>query len=65
MHTYVDDFIRWMYRTFLNRDWHWPVTAAGEPGSGGAEETDGRGDPMTLEHGESEPAAVGAGRDAG
>ncbi len=28
MHTYVDDFIRWMYRTFLNRDWHWPVLEA-------------------------------------
>jgi HAE1 family hydrophobic/amphiphilic exporter-1 len=26
MHTYVDDFIRWVHRTFLNREWHWPVT---------------------------------------
>jgi hydrophobic/amphiphilic exporter-1 (mainly G- bacteria), HAE1 family len=26
MHTYVDDFIRWLHRTFLNREWHWPVT---------------------------------------
>lgn len=25
MHTYVDDFIRWLNRTFLNRDWQWPV----------------------------------------
>jgi HAE1 family hydrophobic/amphiphilic exporter-1 len=28
MHTYVDDFVRWLYRTFLNREWHWPVPAA-------------------------------------
>ena len=26
MHTYVDDFIRWLNRTFLNREWHWQVT---------------------------------------
>jgi HAE1 family hydrophobic/amphiphilic exporter-1 len=25
MHTFVDDFVRWMNKTFLNRDWHWPV----------------------------------------
>ena len=25
MHTYVDDFIRWLNRTFLNREWSWPV----------------------------------------
>jgi len=23
MHTYVDDFIRWSNRTFLNREWNW------------------------------------------
>jgi hydrophobic/amphiphilic exporter-1 (mainly G- bacteria), HAE1 family len=26
MHTYVDDVIRWLNKTFLGRDWHWPVT---------------------------------------
>ena len=26
MHTYVDDLIRWSNKTFLNRDWTWPVT---------------------------------------
>jgi len=25
MHTYVDDLLRWLNRTFLNRDWQWPV----------------------------------------
>ncbi len=25
MHTYVDDFIRWLNKTFLNRDWQWPT----------------------------------------
>lgn len=25
MHTYVDDFIRWINRTFLGREWSWPV----------------------------------------
>jgi hydrophobic/amphiphilic exporter-1 (mainly G- bacteria), HAE1 family len=31
MHTYVDDFIRWLNKTFLGRDWQWPVTAPVEP----------------------------------
>lgn len=26
LHTYVDDFTRWLNRTFLNRDWRWPIT---------------------------------------
>ena len=26
MHTFIDDFIRWMYRTFRNQEWSWPVT---------------------------------------
>ena len=26
MHAYVDDLTRWLNRTFLNREWHWPVT---------------------------------------
>ena len=26
MHTYVDDLTRWLNKTFLNRDWRWPVT---------------------------------------
>jgi len=26
MHTYVDDFVIWMNRFFLKREWHWPVT---------------------------------------
>jgi HAE1 family hydrophobic/amphiphilic exporter-1 len=25
MHTYVDDFIRWVNTTFLGREWTWPV----------------------------------------
>ncbi len=25
MHSFVDDLIRWLNRTFLNRDWTWPV----------------------------------------
>jgi HAE1 family hydrophobic/amphiphilic exporter-1 len=25
MHTYLDDLVRWLYKTFLNRDWNWPV----------------------------------------
>src|SRR5690606_32710557 len=30
MHTFVDDFIKWLNKTFLNRDWHWPVREPGE-----------------------------------
>lgn len=26
MHTYVDDFVVWLNKTFFNRDWSWPVT---------------------------------------
>jgi HAE1 family hydrophobic/amphiphilic exporter-1 len=26
MHTYVDDFIRWINRRFMHREWQWPVT---------------------------------------
>jgi hydrophobic/amphiphilic exporter-1 (mainly G- bacteria), HAE1 family len=25
MHTFVDDFIKWINKVFLNRDWEWPV----------------------------------------
>jgi HAE1 family hydrophobic/amphiphilic exporter-1 len=27
IHTYVDDFVRWLNKVALNRDWEWPVTA--------------------------------------
>jgi HAE1 family hydrophobic/amphiphilic exporter-1 len=30
MHTYVDDFIHWLNRTFLNREWSWPITDSEE-----------------------------------
>lgn len=30
MHTYVDDFIRWLNRVFLRREWEWPVTVKEE-----------------------------------
>ena len=26
MHTYVDDFVAWLHRVFLKREWHWPIT---------------------------------------
>jgi HAE1 family hydrophobic/amphiphilic exporter-1 len=26
MHTYLDDLVRWLNKTFLNRDWRWPVS---------------------------------------
>ena len=26
MHTYVDDFVHWLNKTFLHKDWSWPVT---------------------------------------
>jgi HAE1 family hydrophobic/amphiphilic exporter-1 len=31
MHTYADDFVRWLNRTFLGRDWHWPTTEPDPP----------------------------------
>ena len=30
MHTFVDDFIRWLNKTFLGRKWDWPVSEAPE-----------------------------------
>lgn len=30
MHTYVDDFTKWLHRTFLGREWEWPVTQSDE-----------------------------------
>jgi HAE1 family hydrophobic/amphiphilic exporter-1 len=27
IHTYVDDFVKWLNKVFLNRDWEWPVSA--------------------------------------
>lgn len=32
MHTYVDDFVRWLNKTFLSREWSWPVTDTEEGG---------------------------------
>jgi hydrophobic/amphiphilic exporter-1 (mainly G- bacteria), HAE1 family len=29
MHTYVDDFVKWLNKTFLGRDWEWPKLEAG------------------------------------
>ena len=28
MHTYVDDFVKWLHRTFLGREWHWKAPEA-------------------------------------
>jgi HAE1 family hydrophobic/amphiphilic exporter-1 len=28
MHTYIDDFIKWLNRRLLRREWHWPVTVS-------------------------------------
>ena len=30
MHTYVDDFIRWINRTFLGREWSWQPSSEAE-----------------------------------
>lgn len=30
MHTYVDDFVRWLHKTFLNREWSWPAAETEE-----------------------------------
>jgi HAE1 family hydrophobic/amphiphilic exporter-1 len=31
MHTFIDDLIRWLNKTFLGRDWQWPVPQREEP----------------------------------
>lgn len=30
MHTYVDDFVKWLNKTFRGKDWEWPKTESGE-----------------------------------
>lgn len=30
MHTFVDDFVRWLNRTFMRREWEWPVSVKEE-----------------------------------
>ena len=30
MHTYVDDLTRWLHKTFLGREWSWPITESDE-----------------------------------
>ncbi len=39
MHTYVDDFICWINRTFLGREWSWPVNEPDEEASRDVGET--------------------------
>jgi hydrophobic/amphiphilic exporter-1 (mainly G- bacteria), HAE1 family len=29
MHSYADDFVRWLNKTVLNREWEWPVADSG------------------------------------
>src|SRR5438045_785211 len=43
MHSFVDDLIRWLNRTFLNREWTWPILhpvedASTDPGPGASVE---------------------------
>ena len=38
MHTFVDDFIRWLNKTFRGREWVWPVTEPAEEAKQGAAE---------------------------
>ena len=41
MHTYVDDFIKWINKTLLGKEWHWPVTDAGDTDAGEISQTGG------------------------
>jgi hydrophobic/amphiphilic exporter-1 (mainly G- bacteria), HAE1 family len=42
MHTYVDDFTRWLNRTFLKREWSWPVSEPPDAGDAPEAERYGR-----------------------
>lgn len=53
MHTYVDDFVRWINKTFLGRDWHWPVTEPPDP-SAETPELPGLTDPAASGVGQGE-----------
>jgi HAE1 family hydrophobic/amphiphilic exporter-1 len=34
MHTYMDDILKWLTKTFLNREWEWPVSPGADRNSG-------------------------------
>ncbi|MHB1462456.1 MAG: efflux RND transporter permease subunit [Armatimonadota bacterium] len=44
MHTYVDDFIRWMNWRFLKKKWEWPVTESADDGTIGDIKVEGNHD---------------------
>ncbi len=40
MHTYVDDFVAWIHRTYLGREWSWPVTEPPDEADASPDEAD-------------------------
>jgi hydrophobic/amphiphilic exporter-1 (mainly G- bacteria), HAE1 family len=61
MHTFVDDFIVWLNKTFLGRDWQWPVTERDDE-DGDTSESAPRG---AAEHGVAGLPALSASAHAG
>jgi hydrophobic/amphiphilic exporter-1 (mainly G- bacteria), HAE1 family len=52
MHTFVDDFIRWLNKTFRGHDWHWPM-APSEQGSANHPEDGRSAEAMMTRHREA------------
>lgn len=59
MHTYVDDFIKWINRRFMKREWDWPVTEQFGEGEYSGDGFDGNG------HKEASSVEAEAGEDRG
>jgi len=49
MHTYVDDFVVWLNRTFLGREWSWPIEESDDATSAASREShDGSVPPPSI-----------------
>jgi HAE1 family hydrophobic/amphiphilic exporter-1 len=48
MHSYTDDFVRWLNRTFLNREWSWPIDPDAEEDSAPADHGQGESAPTNA-----------------
>ncbi len=59
MHTYVDDFTKWLHKTFLGREWEWPVTESDEDAEVLAKDAESGFDGQHFPDGDSDGSSNG------